>query len=247
MIPQGQFKSIGTGRPAGVRKERGVLYREMLDIYLSSYYNEIAKRDEAFFICQQTPAIHSNALFLGRNWQNVDSGFLYQGEMKEIPLTQGKVTLVDDDNFEWLNQWKWCFNAGYVIRYESMHITNPRRRIFMHRLIMSPPEEMEVDHIDRDKLNNCRNNLRICTGFQNTANIAKSKRNTSGYKGVSFEKSKNRWKASTRIGKRCITLGLFKTIEEAAHAYDRASRKYRGEFAYLNYPEEWINRDPEFD
>src|SRR5579863_1550584 len=106
----------------------------------------------------------------------------------------------------------------------------------MHREIMKPSKDEEVDHINHDKLDNRRENLRVCTGSQNQCNRRRKLKNTSGYKGVCWYRSKNRWKAALNIKGKCVWTGLFKNKEEAAHAYDEAAKLHHGEFAYLNFP-----------
>ena len=92
--------------------------------------------------------------------------------MKEIPLTQGKVTFVDDDIYEWVSLQVWYYgNNGYATRDHKQN--KQRISILLHRLIMNAPEDKEVDHIDGNKLNNMRSNLRICTRMENSHNIKK--------------------------------------------------------------------------
>jgi hypothetical protein len=152
---------------------------------------------------------------------------------KIIPLTRGKEAIVDDEDFEHLNQWKWGLDTdGYAIR--GIHI--PRRKTFiMHREIMKTPKGMETDHINGNKLDNRKCNLRICTKSQNKMNISRQVDNMSGYKGVSRHCAD--WQA--QIGKDGIKiyLGIYKNKELAARAYDEAAKKLFGEYARLNFPE----------
>jgi len=151
--------------------------------------------------------------------------------MKEIPLTQGKVALVDDEDYEWLSQWKWsyCKKEGYATRLCN------RKRFYMHRVIMNTPTGMETDHKDRNGLNNKRDNLRICTVSQNHVNQPPSKINKTGYKGITFDKSSEKWRAQIKVNGKHITLGRYTTPEDAARVYDNAAFEYYGEFAYLNF------------
>ena len=153
---------------------------------------------------------------------------------KSIPLTKGKFALVDDEDFEWLNKWKWhCNSNGYAVRFSKTII---RKAMLMHREIKNPPIGMFVDHIDGNKLNNVRKNLRYCNYQQNSANSKTPVNSSSGYKGVSRDSRRNEsWKASITVDGKQIYICTCKTPEEAARAYDEAARKYFGEFARTNF------------
>jgi hypothetical protein len=126
--------------------------------------------------------------------------------MKRIPLTQGKFALVDDADFEWLNQWKWRVNHGYARRalYE-----NGKRAgdISMHRLINNTPAGLDTDHINRDKLDNRRDNLRSATRSQNNFNTPPPKNNKSGTKGVWYSKRWGLWYAQIKVKGKRYNLG----------------------------------------
>ena len=157
--------------------------------------------------------------------------------MKEIQLTQGKVALVDDSDFEYLNQFKWHVNKQgntyYVIRYKR---TLLKKRVYesMHRLIMKPDKGFVIDHLDGNGLNNQRNNIRICTVSQNSMNRNKTVKNKSGFKGVIWWERNSTWKAEIRLNKKKIYLGYYENIIDAAKAYNDGAIKYHGEFAKLN-------------
>jgi hypothetical protein len=157
--------------------------------------------------------------------------------MKRLPLSMGLFALVDDEWFEYLNQWKWYArkshnqNTFYVLRnkYKPFHVT-----IFMHNLIMSPPNGLEVDHKDGNGLNNQRQNLRVCTSTKNKFNKGKYRTNKSGYKGVSWYPKYGKWQAQIQANKKKMNLGYFTDKIEAALAYNKAALKHHGEFARLN-------------
>lgn len=157
--------------------------------------------------------------------------------MKEIKLTQGEVALVDDDMYDYLTQWKWCYGCdGYAVRTER-HITisgeKKQNTIYMHREIMNATSGMEVDHRDRRRINNQRSNLRVCTTSQNGCNKFQSN-NTSGFKGVAWHKKDKKWRAYIKLNRRQIHLGLFNDKIEAAKVYNAAAMEHHGEFAILN-------------
>lgn len=156
--------------------------------------------------------------------------------MKKIFLTQGKFALVDDEDFNWLNQWKWHYHIdGYAVRNYAR--ISPRQGLFlMHRVIVNCPTDKQIDHIDGDGLNNQKFNLRICVQSQNKKNRRTPSNNTTGYKGVWIDKRRGYiWAGINANGKR-LHLGTFSDLISAAEAYDGAARKHYGEFARLNFP-----------
>jgi hypothetical protein len=157
--------------------------------------------------------------------------------MKEIQLTQGKVAIVDDEMFEFLNQWKWFASNKNGKFYVVRNITvskNKQNSIFMHRFIMKPEKGFVIDHLDGNGLNNQKNNLRICTNSENLRNRKKNVNNKSGYKGVSLDKNLNKFRCKLYVNGQNIHIGMFIDPIDAAKAYNDAALKYHGEFAKLN-------------
>lgn len=142
---------------------------------------------------------------------------------KQIPLTQGQFAIVDDDDFEIVKNHKWCIHHGYAVS---------SRGIRMHRLIMNCPDSKEVDHINRNRLDNRKENLRICTRTENCRNRGENKDNTSGYKGVNFHKPLGKWRAKIVLNNKHIHLGYFDNPKDAARAYNDAAKK--NGFGFLN-------------
>lgn len=161
---------------------------------------------------------------------------------KRIPLSQGYrrkkrneglFAIVDDEDYDWLNQWRWCAihtgrrSGGYAMRMARDESTGKQKSILMHRLILNAPEDMLVDHVNGDSLDNRRSNLRLATFKQDRANRRLFKNSKSGFKGVHFDKDLGRWKLTVSAH--------FDTAEEAAHMYDRIVRMLHGEFAKTNF------------
>lgn len=150
--------------------------------------------------------------------------------IKQIPLTQGKFAIVSTDDYEHLMQWKWCVHSnGYACRRSSNN-----EIMLMHRFIMQTPSGMDTDHINGDKLDNRKLNLRICTRSQNNRNQKPQIGKTSKYKGVYWYKNEQKWIARIKKNKKDIYCGRFKTEIEAARAYNEAAITAFGEFARLN-------------
>lgn len=133
--------------------------------------------------------------------------------MKTIKLTQNKVTLVDDEDYELINSFKWYARKDLHTFYaqRKFKIEGKWKNIMLHRYIMKPPKDMFIDHINRDGLDNQRPNLRIVTHSQNHFNEKIRSDNKSGHKGVHFSNSRCKWVASI-AGK---YLGSFNSIEKA--------------------------------
>jgi len=152
--------------------------------------------------------------------------------MKKIKLTQGKYTLVDNKDFESVSKFKWCYNGGYAMRgiREGKHT----RKVYMHRFICNPEYNLEIDHINRDRLDNRRINLRACTRKENAGNISLAKNNTSGFKGVGWSMEKNKWRSYIETRGKLKHLGYFNNKKVAAKIYNKVAKLYFGKFASLN-------------
>jgi len=155
---------------------------------------------------------------------------------KEIELTQGKIALVDDDDFERLNQHKWhYFGLGYAARHGSKQKGSKEiNYILMHREIMNFPEKTGVDHKNHNGIDNRKENLRICGQDKNLMNTRIRSDNKSGFKGVSWNKEKNKWVVHIRINCKTIHVGYYSDKRKAAMAYNEAAKRYFGEFACIN-------------
>lgn len=158
--------------------------------------------------------------------------------MKLIPLTLGLFTQVDDEDYDYLMQWKWHAHPSHNCCYAMRTIIEDdgkKKNIRMHREIMKPQEGEQIDHKDHNGLKNTRENLRIADYSTNGANN-RQKPGISGYRGVSFTHS-NHIRARIHVWGKEITLGIHETLIQAAEAYDLAALKYFGEFSMLNFPE----------
>lgn len=162
--------------------------------------------------------------------------------MKEIKLTQGKVALVDDEDFVILSEYKWYAiknkNTFYAVRHKE---NNPALNLIrMHREITGAKHGDIVDHKNRDGLDNRRQNIRICTSSQNSRNRQSGKNSSSKYLGVTIDKEgigKKRgalWRADIRHNGKRHYIGKYKDEEMAAIAYNEKAKKLHGEFANLN-------------
>lgn len=160
---------------------------------------------------------------------------------KKIELTRGQVAVVDDENFDWLNQWKWCALKIKDL-FLAVRTDKDNNMILMHREIYKLVRDEDaqiVIHYNKNSLDNRFCNLRSCTQSQKAGHHRKIKKTTTSvYKGVSWKKDKKKWKAYIRSDCKQKHLGYYESEEEAARAYDRAAAKYFEEFAWLNFPEE---------
>lgn len=148
--------------------------------------------------------------------------------MKIISLTKGKQTIVSDDDYEYLIRWKWYFKDGYAAT-NMVSADRKRSTIRMHRLLLRTPPGFDTDHINGDKLDNRRENLRVATRGQNQWN-RKKQNGTSKYKGIYWNRQNCKWHVQLQVNKKKIWLGYYDNEEDAYAAYQDAAAKYHGMF-----------------
>ena len=158
---------------------------------------------------------------------------------KEIPLTQGKVAIVDDKDYPIINSFKWSAAVRYSAKSERCYAVRSvgKKVILMHRLILGITSELQCDHINGDGLDNRRSNLRIATNTQNQMNRQKQPRCTSQFKGVCWDKSRKKWVALIMVNQKHIHLGRYNEEIDAAKAYDAAAKMLFRKYANLNFKE----------
>lgn len=158
-----------------------------------------------------------------------------------IPLSRGMYALIDPEDYERVSAFKWhAFqpSSGRVWYARTLLYEGRQRPLFMHRLILEAPKGSQVDHRNQDGLDNRRNNLRFATHSQNQWNRGKTRENSSGFKGVTATRNKQKWQAIIKRRGQAFYLGSFSDPAEAARAYDQKAREVDGEFARLNFPPE---------
>lgn len=151
-----------------------------------------------------------------------------EGDVAFVTLTRGYTATIDATDVALVASWNWTAlvtpRGVYARRSEN------KRGVYMHRVIAGDPDGMEVDHADRNGLNNRRANLRVATAQQNKFNRARRVGSSSGVKGVSWERGVGKWRARIMVDQRPIHLGLFANKDDAAAAYAKASAWFHGAF-----------------
>lgn len=162
---------------------------------------------------------------------------------KAIPLTQGKFAIVDEDDYEKIMQYKWQWQLstrgrfGYARRKQHVSYIGGKQKtksIFLHKFIMKAEVGQIVDHINRNSLDNRKQNLRFCTISENARNKSKMIGAMSIYRGVYKDINRAKWKANIRLNGKLHHIGSYLKEEDAAIAYNEMAKKYFGESALLN-------------
>ncbi|MCJ7676076.1 MAG: HNH endonuclease, partial [Sedimentisphaerales bacterium] len=169
----------------------------------------------------------------------------YGYAFRRIRLAGPKYAKVDPADYKRLRGYEWLVKKRrknfYALRHSVSGKTGKESLIYMHQEIIEVPEGMVIDHINRDGVDNRRANLRAATHSQNMCNRRKRLGTThSKYRGICWRKKDRKWQAKIGFEKKRIHLGTFSNEIDAAKAYDRAARKYHGEFASPNFPESGI-------
>lgn len=139
------------------------------------------------------------------------------------------IAMVDNEDYERVSKFSWSMHCrGYAVSEIDGKL------ILMHRFVLNSLDGVHTDHIDGNKLNNRKNNLRLVSISQNNKNLRIRKDNISGYKGVSWDKERYKWFAKITSDKKQIYIGRYKSIKEAVRAYNKAAMKYHKKFAWLN-------------
>lgn len=149
---------------------------------------------------------------------------------------QEAYTIIDDEDYDKVSKFKWYLSRyGYARTSAYIGTINGKEQRIeyrLHRFLLSAPKGKEVDHVNRDKLDNRKHNLRLSTRSQNMANTGLSVDNTTGFRGVSSHK--NAWQASIRFNGKLIYLGRYTSPQKAAKAYNEKAKELFSDFAYIN-------------
>ena len=158
-----------------------------------------------------------------RNWKIVD-------------LTQGIFALVDNEDFDRIASHKWQAFQVKGTWYAQRRGNSRNETVLMHRLILNPPDGLEVDHIKHHEfyIDNRKKNLRLASRAENSRNTRKKRNASSSFKGVCWVEDHKKWKAVCHTRGKNYFLGYFSTEQEAAKAYNEGAKKHFGEFALLN-------------
>lgn len=145
-----------------------------------------------------------------------------------VPIATGEQALVDEEDYDHVSRYNWVMVHGAATTWIGAG------KINMHNMIMKT--RTMIDHVNRNRLDNRKGNLRRATTSQNNANSKIRRNNKAGFKGVNLHKQSGLWRARITVERKEISLGYFETAAEAAHAYDNGARNFFGEFARVNFP-----------
>ena len=155
--------------------------------------------------------------------------------VRSIPLLRGGVSLVDIADYEAVSAFPWRLNSKGYVMYSYVE-DGKRHEVYLHRLIMKPIRGQVVDHLDHDKLNNRRSNLRCCTVQENLRNRRRFSNNECGFKGVTAWRGK--WLARIYVDDQAIRLGVYDDLKTAGQVYDYAAKILFQVFAEFNLPDQ---------
>ena len=148
--------------------------------------------------------------------------------MKKIKLSNNQFTIVDDQDFEYLNQWKWSFDGRYATRSKHIKIEKNEyksKKVYLHHLLVDKSYGV-IDHINRNPLDNKRSNLRVTSVSANIRNGNLRKNNSSGTTGVYFDKNKKKWLSQIMVNRKHISLGAYDSKELAIYYRKQGEDKY---------------------
>ncbi len=154
---------------------------------------------------------------------------IVEKDYARLPLTKGKYAVIDIKDIELVTPYQWYFDG----KYAATNLPEGRGKLRLHRLLINPETGLVTDHINGDRLDNKRNNLRMCSSSANNQNRPNNNKN--GYRGITWNKRRKKWVAQISIDNKNKGLGYFITKEEAAEAYNAVASKLHGEFARLNH------------
>ena len=179
--------------------------------------------------------IYQAAVLLLLFYRKCRCGYAY----RLIPLTQGKFSKVDPEDYESLMKHKWSARKSPHTYYAIRSIQKRNKQIseLIHRVVTNAPKGMFVDHINRDGLDNRKANLRLVTARQNIWNSERGKyMGKSRFKGLTWVPSTKKWQVVLHVNNKRISFGYYKNEAEAARVSNKAAKKYQGQFAVLNFP-----------
>lgn len=162
-----------------------------------------------------------------------------------ISLTKNQTAIIDDADYPLVSPYKWCCSRqGYAVTSTKDPLTGRWNTVLMHRLIMKPPKGKHIDHINGNRTDNRRANLRICLPSENHVNMLSHRDSRNPYKGIRRASRKigdkvywSKWRARIQHNGKACDWGPFDTPEAAARAYDAKAKELFGPFAKLNFPE----------